>query len=158
MKEKPNSSNKPLSRRHFLSIASAASVGLGAASLGNTQLEASSGEKLGVPQPVVQEWRNKQPGMAYRQLGRTGMMISEVVNGGDPVRLDNIRPTEIAIERGVNYLDMAPAYGRGECEQAYAKVIDSSSKREKVFMTTKVSGFTGVRDNSVSGNIQRLTF
>jgi aryl-alcohol dehydrogenase-like predicted oxidoreductase len=53
---------------------------------------------------------------------------------------------EIAIERGVNYLDMAPAYGNGDCETAYSKVIDSSSKRAKVFMTTKVSGIQGVRD------------
>ena len=29
------------------------------------------------------EWRNKQMGMAYRKLGRTGIMISEVVSGGD---------------------------------------------------------------------------
>jgi len=84
--------------------------------------------------------------MAYRMLGRTGMMISEVVNGGDPLRLDNLRPTEIAIERGLNYLDMAPAYGNGECEKAYGKIIDSSSKREKVFMATKVSSFNGIRN------------
>jgi len=83
--------------------------------------------------------------MAYRQLGRTRMMISEVVNGGDPVRSDNFRMVESAIERGLNYLDMAPAYGRGECEKAYARIIDSSSKRDKVFMTTKVSAFKGVR-------------
>lgn len=95
---------------------------------------------------MAPEWRNRQPGMAYRQLGRTGMMISEVVCGGDPVRLGNTRPVEIAIERGLNYLDMAAAYGNGECEIAYSKVIDTSSKREKVFMTTKVSGFSSVRD------------
>jgi aryl-alcohol dehydrogenase-like predicted oxidoreductase len=99
------------------------------------------------PTPVALEWRNKVSGMAYRQLGRTGLMVSEVVNGGDPVRPDSYKQVEVAMERGVNYLDMAPAYGNGDCEIAYSKVIDSSSKREKVFMTTKVSGFQGVRDN-----------
>ena len=107
------------------------------------------------------EWRNKQSGMAYRRLGNTGLMISEVVNGGDPVRLNNLRATEIAMERGLNYLDMAPAYGRGECEESYGKIIDSSAKREKVFMTTKISGYTAVRDrlyreifDSLSGSKQ----
>ena len=92
------------------------------------------------------EWRNKQSDMSYRQLGNTGFMVSEFVNGGDPVSTENYTMIEYAIEKGLNYLDMAPAYGRGECEKGYAKVITSSSKREKVFMTTKVSGFTGVRN------------
>jgi aryl-alcohol dehydrogenase-like predicted oxidoreductase len=95
---------------------------------------------------VSLEWRNKQTDMAYRQLGNTGFMVSEFVSGGDPVSTTNFRMVEVAIERGLNYLDMAPAYGRGECERGYSKIIDSSSKREKVFMTTKISGFTGVRN------------
>src|SRR5690554_4442939 len=114
-----------------------------------------------VPPVVKPEWRNKQSGMAYRQLGSTGLMISEVVNGGDPVRFNNLRNTELAMERGLNYLDMAPAYGRGECELSYGKIIDTSSKRQKVFMTTKVSGYTNVRDtlyreiyNGLSGSKQ----
>lgn len=95
---------------------------------------------------TVLEWRNKQSDMAYRQLGRTGFMVSEVVNGGDPVSTKNYRMVETAIEKGLNYLDMAPAYGRGDCEKGYGLVIDSSSKREKVFMNTKVSGFASIRD------------
>ena len=95
---------------------------------------------------IALEWRNKQSDMAYRQLGKTGFMVSEFVSGGDPVRLDNFKMVEYAMEKGLNYLDMAPAYGRGECEKGYSRIIDSSSKREKVFMTTKVSGFAGVRN------------
>lgn len=95
---------------------------------------------------VALEWRNKQSEMAYRQLGKTGFMVSEFVNGGDPVSTKNFRMVEVAIERGLNYLDTAPAYGRGESERGYSKIIDSPSKREKVFMTTKISGFTSVRN------------
>jgi aryl-alcohol dehydrogenase-like predicted oxidoreductase len=73
-------------------------------------------------------------------------MISEVVCGGDPVRLDNYKQVEMAIEMGLNYLDMAPAYGRGECERAYAKIVSQPSKRDRVFMNTKISGFTGIRN------------
>jgi len=135
--------NNNINRRKFLSTSAAFSLGipfLGKASVTNTAV----GE---LPTDIKQEWRNKQSGMAYRQLGNTGLMVSEVVCGGDPVRLNNLRSTEIAIERGVNYLDMAPAYGRGICEVSFGKIIDNSAKREKVFMTTKVSGYTNVRNN-----------
>lgn len=131
-----------INRRKFISTGAALSLGI--PFLGNAKAINTPAPK---PQPDIQpEWRNKQTGMVYRQLGNTGLMISEVVNGGDPVRFDNLRTTEIAMERGVNYLDMAPAYGRGECEESYRKIIDNSAKREKVFMTTKVSGYTSVRD------------
>lgn len=148
MKQQDPSSRKSLSRRNFLSITSAATVGLGGMPLLNAQGSTSDvPDASGKPKaPVVQEWRNRQPGMAYRQLGRTGMMVSEIICGGDPVRPGNTRMVEVALERGLNYLDMAPAYGRGKCEQAYSEVIDSPSKREKVFMTTKVSGFASVRN------------
>lgn len=143
--KKPDSPSKSLSRRDFLTVASATSAGLSGLALSSAQ--ASTDDSKPVPlSEVKQEWRNQQPEMAYRQLGRTGMMISEVVCGGDPIRLGNTRPVELAMDKGLNYLDMAPAYGNGECEEAYSKVIDSSSKREKVFITTKVSGFAAVRD------------
>jgi len=84
--------------------------------------------------------------MAYRRLGRTGLMVSEVVCGGDPVRSDNYDHLNLALEKGLNYLDMAPAYGRGDCETAYGKLLAGSAKREKVFLTTKISGFKELRN------------
>src|SRR5947209_6057111 len=88
------------------------------------------------------EWRNKQPGMAYRRLGRTNMMISEVVCGGDPITLDNYKHLGAAIEMGLNYLDMAPAYNRGDTERAYGRLLASSpGMRDKVLLTTKVCDF-----------------
>jgi hypothetical protein len=35
------------------------------------------------------EWRNKQPETVYRRLGRSRLMISEVVSGGDPITPEN---------------------------------------------------------------------
>src|SRR5689334_17958539 len=92
------------------------------------------------------EWRNKQPGMAYRRLGRTGLMISEIICGGDPIRTDNYKHVDLAIEMGLNYLDMAPAYGDGDCELAYGKLLGGSAKRDKVFLQTKISAFTNLRN------------
>jgi aryl-alcohol dehydrogenase-like predicted oxidoreductase len=92
------------------------------------------------------EWRNKQPGMHYRRLGRTGLMISEVVSGGDPISSNNYEHLNLALEMGLNYLDMAPAYGNGDCEIAYGKFLAGSAKRDKVFLQTKVSAYGGVRN------------
>lgn len=93
------------------------------------------------------EWRNRQPGMAYRQLGRTGVMVSEVICGGDPITLQNYRHLEQALERGLNYLDMAPAYNNGDTERAYGKLLrESPYKRDRVYLTTKISGFSQQRE------------
>jgi aryl-alcohol dehydrogenase-like predicted oxidoreductase len=93
------------------------------------------------------EWRNRQGGMAYRRLGRTGLMVSEVVCGGDPITSSNYEHLELALDMGLNYLDMAPQYASGDCERAYGKLLAGSSrKRDRVFLTTKVSGFTQLRE------------
>src|SRR5438067_3739126 len=70
---------------------------------------ASPGDDPYPPAASAVEWRNKQPEMRYRRLGRTGLMIAEIVCGGDPVAPDNNRHVEIAIDLGLNYLDTAPA-------------------------------------------------
>ena len=130
-----------VSRRNFLRVGTAA---FALAHSGNLTQGASFTVHTGEAATGV-EWRNKQAGMAYRKLGRTNMMISEVVSGGDPVKLDNYKHLELAIEMGLNYLDMAPAYHRGDCELAYGKLLSgSSAKREKVYLTTKISSFNGL--------------
>lgn len=91
------------------------------------------------------EWRNRTPEMAYRRLGRTNYMISEVICGGNTIAPDNFRHVEEAIERGLNYLDTAPAYGRGQSELGYAQVI-KGAKRDRVFLNTKVSVWNSNRN------------
>jgi aryl-alcohol dehydrogenase-like predicted oxidoreductase len=137
--------NPGIKRRDFLRYGALASVGI---SVGSLKLLGSARGHMPVEpdKAVTLEWRNKQSTMAYRQLGRTGLMVSEVVSGGDPVRNETYKHIELAMEMGLNYMDMAPAYGRGECEEAYGKLLDSPSKREKVYLATKVSGYSWVRN------------
>jgi aryl-alcohol dehydrogenase-like predicted oxidoreductase len=129
-------------RRDFLRAGTVAlALGAGPSALGGTVQD--PGRAAG---QAPDEWRNKQAGMAYRRLGRTGLMISEVVCGGDPITLENYKHLERALERGLNYLDMAPAYNRGDTERAYGRLLAGSpSRREQVFLTTKVSDFNRVR-------------
>jgi len=132
-----------ISRRDFVKT----SIGLAA----GAGLAGSSGILSGAPPPAADaaqegEWRNKQPEMRYRRLGRTGYMISGIVCGGDPIAPDNNHHVELAIEMGLNYLDTAPAYGDGQSEMGYAAVIEGS-KRQRVFVNTKVSPF---RENRIA--------
>ncbi len=90
------------------------------------------------------EWRNKQPGMAYRRLGRTGFMVSEVVMGGNQIRRDNYEHVLAALDMGLNYLDTAAQYGRGEGELGYRKVAQARP-RDSFFLNTKVSLWDGNR-------------
>lgn len=124
------------SRRAFLQAAIAPAIaGLALQSGGNAQ--STGGEP---------EWRNKQPDMAYRRFGRTNLMVSEIVCGGDPIRTNNYKHVALAVEMGLNYLDMAPAYGDGDCEIAYGKLLSSTVRRDRVFLTTKISAFSGTRN------------
>jgi aryl-alcohol dehydrogenase-like predicted oxidoreductase len=111
-------------RREFLSAAAVA-----AGSLGLTAASFSA---------VTPEWPNRQEGMAYRRLGRTNFMISEIVMGGGGISSDSYEHVLQALDMGLNYLDTAPAYGRGESEKGLARVI-KARPRDDFFITTKVS-------------------
>jgi aryl-alcohol dehydrogenase-like predicted oxidoreductase len=141
----PKSSNSipGLARRSFLQAGLAALAAGGAGALARPGL----GETQATDGGSRVEWRNRQPGMAYRRLGRTGLMISEVVCGGDPITRTNYKHLDRALEMGLNYLDMAPAYNKGDTERAYGELLGrSSSKRMKVFLTTKISGYGQLRE------------
>jgi aryl-alcohol dehydrogenase-like predicted oxidoreductase len=101
--------------------------------LGALALKAAPGASDG-------EWRNRQSGMTYRRLGRTGFMISEVVMGGNTIAPDNYEHVLEAIDMGLNYLDTAPAYGQGKSEAGYARVL-KARPRDKFFLNSKVSGW-----------------
>ncbi len=90
------------------------------------------------PANAAGEWRNRQSGMAYRRLGRTNFMISEVVMGGNTIAPDSCEHVLHALDLGLNYLDTAPAYGRGRSEEGYARVL-KVRPRDQFFLNTKIS-------------------
>ena len=132
--------NPRIPRRDFLKNSVALAVGTSAVHTSFLRAGKGAAPTAG----AEAEWRNKQPEMRYRRLGRTGFMISEIVCGGDPISPTNNRHVELAIEMGLNYLDTAPAYGQGQSELGYSGVIQGS-KRDRVFINTKVSLFAPSR-------------
>ena len=112
-------------RRAFIrSTTTAATLGMTAATLS--------------AQTRTLEWRNRNDAMSYRRLGRTGFMVSEIVMGGNEINPGNYKHVFNAIDQGLNYLDTAPAYGRGQSELGFAKVLKEVG-RDRVFLNSKIS-------------------
>lgn len=86
------------------------------------------------------EWRNKQDGMEYRVLGKTGLMVSAMVVGGGGLNRNNFKFIGAAMDRGVNYIDTAWRYGQGRSEEGVGEVLKMVG-REKVFVCTKLSPY-----------------
>jgi len=133
-----------IDRREFLQKGSLAALSLPL--LGSNGLSIPGNLNSENPQQIKPEWRNKQEGMAYRQLGRTGFMVSELVFGTERITPENVRPLEVAFERGINYFDTAPQYGKGAAEMSLGKVFNTPSKRDNIFIATKISPLPGLRN------------
>src|SRR5438874_6095125 len=123
-----------VTRRDFVTAALVAGAGLARAA---DALSGPHAVDAHTPATAGLEWRNRNPEMRYRRLGRTGFMVSEIVCGGDPIKPDNIRHVQVAIGMGLNYLDTSPVYNQGLSEEGYSKVSQGAD-RDKVFINTKV--------------------
>src|SRR5690606_3688808 len=81
--------------------------------------------------------------MQYRDLGRTGIKVSEVsfgawAIGGDwgTVRdVDSLKSIQHAIDQGVNFFDTAAVYGGGHSEELLGKA--TKELEDEVFIATK---------------------
>jgi aryl-alcohol dehydrogenase-like predicted oxidoreductase len=83
--------------------------------------------------------------MKYRKLGRTGFEVSDIGYGAwgiggkqwigatDKVSLATLRA---AIDRGVNFIDTALAYGDGKSEELVGRAVEESGHR--IYIATKV--------------------
>lgn len=102
--------------------------------------------------------------MEYRDLGRTGLKVSEIgfgawAIGGDawgPVEdADSLAAMERALELGINFIDTADVYGEGHSESLVSKVISGS--RDEVVLSTKGASWdtTGSLSASPSTTGQR---
>jgi len=131
--------NRKNTRRNFVRSVVASSVGLGVAPAAISSEKKSSVETKRA-KAAPPEWRNRQSGMAYRRFGNTGMMVSEIVMGTTPWKDESyIRIIEASMEKGINYIDTAPAYSRGNAEKVIGKFLEKSGKRDDLFLSSKIS-------------------
>src|SRR5687767_10028606 len=98
--------------------------------------------------------------MEHRQLGRTGVSVSKFCLGammfgawGNPDHDESIRIIHRALDAGVNFIDTADVYSRGESEEIVGKAL-ADGRRDDVVLATKVHGTMG-DDPNERGNSRR---
>ncbi len=99
-------------------------------------------------------------GVDLRTLGRTGVKVSPLCLGammfgawGEPDHKAGIRIIHRALEAGINFIDTADVYSRGESETIVGKAL-SGGRREDVVLATKFHGAMG-EDPNQAGNSRR---
>jgi aryl-alcohol dehydrogenase-like predicted oxidoreductase len=105
--------------------------------------------------------------MDHRTLARTGVHVSPLCLGammfgawGEPDHDASIRIIHRALDAGINFIDTADVYSRGESEEIVGKAL-AGGRRENVVLATKFHGTMGDgggRDPNQSGNSRRWIF
>lgn len=96
--------------------------------------------------------------MEYRLLGPTGVRVSPLCLGtmnfgGPTAEADSIRIIHQALDAGINFLDSANVYNRGESERVVGKAL-AGDRRAKVVLATKAH-FPQSDDPNDRGNSRR---
>jgi len=97
--------------------------------------------------------------MRYRALGRTGIKVSCYCLGammfganGNPDHADGIRIIHKALDAGINFIDTADMYSRGESEEIVGKAL--KGRRDDIVLATKAHWPMG-NDPNHQGNSRR---
>jgi aryl-alcohol dehydrogenase-like predicted oxidoreductase len=98
--------------------------------------------------------------MDYRTLGTTGTKVSPLCLGammfgawGNPDHDASIKIIHRALDAGINFIDTADVYSRGESEEIVGKAL-AGGRREHVVLATKFHGTMG-EDPNEFGNGRR---
>jgi aryl-alcohol dehydrogenase-like predicted oxidoreductase len=98
--------------------------------------------------------------MNYRPFASTGVKVSPLCLGammfgawGNPDHDEGIAIIHRALDAGINFIDTADVYSRGESEEIVGKAL-AGGKRDNVFLATKVHGTMGDDPNEF-GNSRR---
>src|SRR3989440_11916246 len=98
--------------------------------------------------------------MELRTLGRTGVKVSPLCLGammfgawGNSDHDECIRIIHRALDAGINFIDTADVYSRGESEEIVGKAL-ARGKRDHIVLATKVHGTMGDDPNEF-GNSRR---
>lgn len=114
-------SKRGINRRSFIKTSAAGMVGAGL--IGQTPLGSDDTETKGKTARIKE----------YRTLGRTGFKVSDIGCGGLPP----VAVLQALLDSGLNYIDTAEGYGRGEAERNVGQAIQGRD-RKSLFITTKL--------------------
>jgi len=97
--------------------------------------------------------------MEYRTLGRTGVKVSPLCLGAmmfgawGNTGEESVEIIHRALDAGINFIDTADVYSRGESEEIVGKAL-AGGRRDNVVLATKVHGTMGDDPNEF-GNSRR---
>jgi aryl-alcohol dehydrogenase-like predicted oxidoreductase len=101
--------------------------------------------------------------MEHRTLGRTGVHVSPLCLGammfgawGETDHDESVRIIHRALDAGINFIDTADVYARGESEEIVGKAL-AGGRRDNVVLATKFHGTMG-DDVNEAGNSRRWIF
>jgi aryl-alcohol dehydrogenase-like predicted oxidoreductase len=101
--------------------------------------------------------------MNQRTLARTGVHVTPLCLGammfgawGEPDRDECVRIIHRALDAGINFIDTADVYARGESEEIVGKAL-AGGRRDDVVLATKFHGSMG-DDVNQAGNSRRWIF
>ena len=102
--------------------------------------------------------------MIYNEIGKTGMKVSNLSFGASSlggvfhsIREDEgIRAVHVAVDNGINFIDVSPYYGHLKAEMVLGKAL-KEIPREKYFLSTKVGRYGKDGVNSWDYSAKRAT-
>lgn len=102
--------------------------------------------------------------MNYREIGKTGMKVSELGFGASSLggvfhslkENDGIDAVFAAIDSGINFIDVSPYYGYYKAEIVLGKAL-KEIPRNKYFLSTKVGRYGEDGHNTWDYSAQRVT-
>ncbi len=86
--------------------------------------------------------------MEYRELGKTALKVSALSYGASPLgsvfseinEADGIRTVHLALDLGINYIDVSPYYGLTKAETVLGKAL-KGIPRDRYYLATKVGRY-----------------
>ncbi|MBQ6210219.1 MAG: aldo/keto reductase [Prevotella sp.] len=86
--------------------------------------------------------------MVYNEIGKTGMVVSNLSFGASSLggvfhdihEEEGIRAVHVAVENGINFIDVSPYYGHLKAEMVLGKAL-KDIPRDKYYLSTKVGRY-----------------
>ena len=86
--------------------------------------------------------------MVYNELGNTGMRLSNLGFGASSLggvfhgirEEEGIRAVNVALDHGINFIDVSPYYGHYKAETVLGKALKDIA-RDRYYLSTKVGRY-----------------
>ena len=102
--------------------------------------------------------------MVYNEIGKTGMRVSALSFGASSLggvfhgirEEEGIRAVHVAVDNGINFIDVSPYYGHLKAEQVLGKAL-REIPRDKYYLSTKVGRYGKDGVNTWDYSAERVT-